>query len=235
MNLIEIRKRKLGTAEKNSVDARELHEFLESKQQFSHWIKGRINAYDFMQAVDFIAIDNFNYSPPRKEYHLTIEMAKELSMVERNENGKIARKYFIECEKVAKDVSTSQLPDFTNPAESARAWANEFELKQIAENKLIEQKPMVEFAKAIEGTGELISVGDYAKITGKFGRNTLFRMMREQNILQDSNIPYQRYIDQGYFEVKESITKRTKSDMLIKTTYITGKGQVWLSKKTIRR
>ncbi len=88
------------------VNGRELHKFLESKQQFSHWMQDRINDYKFMQDIDFIVKDNYIYDETafggkRKivDYHLTIDMAKEISMVERNEKGREARRYFIECEK----------------------------------------------------------------------------------------------------------------------------------------
>jgi phage anti-repressor protein len=87
------------------VDARLLHSFLESKQEFTNWIKKRIAHYKFTQGVDFSVIDNFigdasAFGGKRKviDYHLTLDMAKELSMVERNDKGKQARRYFIECE-----------------------------------------------------------------------------------------------------------------------------------------
>jgi phage anti-repressor protein len=100
------------------VNGRELHKFLESKQQFSHWIQDRINDYKFMQAIDFMVKDNFIYDETafggkRKiiDYHLSLDMAKELSMVERNEKGREARRYFIECEKRL----LTGLPEFLNP------------------------------------------------------------------------------------------------------------------------
>ncbi len=88
---------------KRAVSARELHQFLESKQEFANWIKGRIEKYGFVEGQDFASFDNFvkreTGSSVRKEYALSIDMAKELSMVENNEKGRQARKYFIECEK----------------------------------------------------------------------------------------------------------------------------------------
>ena len=89
------------------VSARELHEFLEVKSRFNDWITNRINKYEFVEFEDYIAItktlvtaqgNKSNYL----DYALTIDMAKELSMVENNDKGKQARKYFIECEKIAK-------------------------------------------------------------------------------------------------------------------------------------
>ncbi len=85
------------------INARELHQFLKSKQDFSDWIKNRIKRYDFEEGNDY-SIELWNRSDgmpgkPRKEYILTLNMAKELSMVENNQKGKEARKYFIEAEK----------------------------------------------------------------------------------------------------------------------------------------
>ena len=85
--LIRIEQKRIGENEINSVDARELHAFLENGYQFSKWISERIKQYDFTEGVDFITIVNSYYSPPRKDYIISIDMAKELSMVERNEKG----------------------------------------------------------------------------------------------------------------------------------------------------
>ena len=69
-----------------TVSARELHEFLESKQDFSTWIKNRIEKYEFVENQDFVTFsENSEKGRPRLEYALTLDMAKELSMVERNE------------------------------------------------------------------------------------------------------------------------------------------------------
>lgn len=90
---------------KKAVNARDLHIFLESKQQFADWIKNRINQYDFIENQDYVVFHNSMNNPgggrPQIEYALSINMAKELSMVEGNEKGKQARRYFIACEEVA--------------------------------------------------------------------------------------------------------------------------------------
>lgn len=99
MELIKITEHKGNSA----VSARELHQFLESKQQFADWIQNRIKDYGFIQGQDFEVFQNFMKNPnggrPTTEYIISIDMAKELSMVERTEKGKQARMYFIECEK----------------------------------------------------------------------------------------------------------------------------------------
>ena len=134
------------------------------------------------------------------------------------------------------------LPDFTNPAAAARAYADQWEKneKLSIENarqsvKILTDKPMVEFAKTVEGTNKTISIGAMAKLSGLIGRNTLFNRLRDNKILipfgRERNKPYQRFLSSGYFEVSETIVKRTNGDQITFTTSVTGKGQVWLMKK----
>ena len=89
------------------ANARELHAFLESKQQYTDWIKNRINEYGFIQDEDYIIVTERTSGRPRKEYHITLDMGKELGMVERNERGRQIRKYFIAIEKQANQNSTA--------------------------------------------------------------------------------------------------------------------------------
>ncbi|MDR7783832.1 antA/AntB antirepressor family protein [Riemerella anatipestifer] len=84
---------------KQAVSARELHSFLESKQDFSTWIKNRIEKYGFIEEQDFTLHKFVERGTWKHEYVLSIDTAKELAMVEGNEKGKQARQYFIECEK----------------------------------------------------------------------------------------------------------------------------------------
>lgn len=88
---------------KRTVNARELHQFLGVGKDFSSWIKERISKYDFIENQDFEVFtkigENLSGGRPQIEYVLSIDMAKELSMVENNERGRMARRYFIECEK----------------------------------------------------------------------------------------------------------------------------------------
>lgn len=96
---------KITTNEKGQqlVSARELHEFLEVKSKYADWIKNRIRKYDFIEFEDFITVSKILENGGKEYDHaLTIDMAKELSMVENNDKGKQARKYFIECEKITK-------------------------------------------------------------------------------------------------------------------------------------
>ena len=93
------------------VSARELHEFLGVSKHITQWIKPYIkddNDYGFELNVDFMRIDgevNPTNGLPTVDFAITIEMAKELSMVSKTEKGKQARKYFIQCEKKLKEVA----------------------------------------------------------------------------------------------------------------------------------
>lgn len=97
---------------KRAVSARMLHTFLENKRNFTDWINQRINQYGFVENQDFEVFHKFVKNPnggrPQDEYAISVEMAKELSMVENNERGKMARQYFIRCEELAKKKETKR-------------------------------------------------------------------------------------------------------------------------------
>ncbi len=87
------------------VSARELHEFLEIKSKFADWIKNRIEKYDFSEISDYISFSKILENGGREiQYCLSINMAKELAMVENNHQGKKARQYFISCEDKLKQI-----------------------------------------------------------------------------------------------------------------------------------
>ncbi len=104
--LISLNTKKINNELVNTVDARELWSKLQVKAKFADWIRNRIEKYDFQPNVDFIAskkIEPINTiyegADVKKEYYITLDMAKELCMVENNEIGRKIRRYFIECEK----------------------------------------------------------------------------------------------------------------------------------------
>ncbi|WP_375643787.1 MULTISPECIES: antA/AntB antirepressor family protein [unclassified Bartonella] len=92
-----------------TVNARDLHTFLKVTSRFNDWIINRIKEYGFLENKDFASFTKNLVKPkggrPSTEYHITLDMAKELSMVERNEKGRQARRYFIECEKKLRNQS----------------------------------------------------------------------------------------------------------------------------------
>ena len=108
--LIKLNEQTINNEMVQTVNARELHAFLESKQEFTNWIKNRIEKYGFIKDSDFLIIlsKTPNGGRPSQEYYITLDMAKELAMVERNEKGKQARQYFIECERKLREIVKPQ-------------------------------------------------------------------------------------------------------------------------------
>jgi len=101
-NLLAISFDTIDNEMRQTVNARELHEFLKVGKFFANWIKDRIRQYDFHEGQDFIRLP-ISASDHKIDYHISISMAKELAMVERNEKEKEARRYFIECERRLKE------------------------------------------------------------------------------------------------------------------------------------
>ena len=98
-NIIKITKNEIGNAELNSVNARDIHNYLQVKTRFNDWINRAITKYDFKENIDFYSFLSKTSGRPEKEYIVTMDMAKELAMLENNPKGRETRKYFINCEK----------------------------------------------------------------------------------------------------------------------------------------
>ena len=111
-------------------NARELHAFVESKQEYATWIKNRINEYGFIQDEDYFIITERTNGRPRKEYHITLDMGKELGMVERNERGRQIRQYFIRCERTLKALQQPQQLALPEPQKFTFEFT-EYELQQL--------------------------------------------------------------------------------------------------------
>ncbi len=111
-----------------------------------------------------------------------------------------------------------------------------FRLQMIAINKLNERirhdQPLVEFANQVSNTDNLIDMNAMAKLAVEenipIGRNRLFRWLRENEILMSDNLPYQKYIDRGYFAVKESVFETGSMTKTYQQTFVTGKGQTFI-------
>lgn len=137
---------------KQLIDARELHQFLEVNSKFADWIKNRIVKYEFIEGEDFVCISKSLEKPqggrPSDEYALTIEMAKELAMVENNAKGSMARKYFIEVEQKYKAIpmqlntpelllkAVQMLVETTNRQNEIESRVEKLETKTIGSGEL---------------------------------------------------------------------------------------------------
>lgn len=149
--LIPIRQNTYG---QKAVDARELHAFLESKQRFADWIKNRIEKFSFIENEDFfIELRKTPNGRPSTEYTLTLDMAKELAMVENNDKGRQARRYFIEVEKKAKEFFASLTP--------AQQLLHNAQMLVEIENRQIQHETRISL---LEAKNEIDT--DYLTITG---------------------------------------------------------------------
>lgn len=221
-----------------AVSARDLHDFLEVKTAYKDWFP-RMCEYGFTEGEDFnpLKIERVQNEGERMvartvdDAVLTIDMAKELCMIQRNEKGKQARQYFLQIEKG------------WNSLEKVMARALQIagdKLKRL-ENKVEADAPKVLFADAVSASKTSILVGELAKLMKQngvdIGQHRLFRWMRENGYLirrngTDFNMPTQKSMDLGLFTVKETaITHSDGTVTVSKTTKVTGKGQQYFIQK----
>lgn len=226
------------------TSARELHEFLEVKRYFTQWIEPYIkvnNDYDFLENIDFTRV-NADVNPtnglPTIDYVITIEMAKELSMLSKSAKGKEARKYFIAIEK----AWNSPEMIIKRALEIANKKVETLQIENAEKTKVIEeQKPKVIFADAVSASHTSILVGELAKILKQngvdMGQNKLFQWLRDNGYLikrkgTDYNMPTQRSMEQELFEIKETSVNHSDGHISVnKTSKVTGKGQQYFIHK----
>lgn len=219
-----------------TVSGRELHGALGINTPYTQWF-GRMAEYGFTENEDFwtahknvIRSDGTEMPQIQLEHSLTIPMAKEICMLQRNDKGKQFRQYFIKVEEA------------WNSPEMVMKRALEFANKKVAEltARLEQDKPKVLFAQAVEAAKTSILVGDLAKILKQNGVQTgqkrLFERLRAEGYLMKEgnsrNMPTQRAMELGLFEVKEStINNPDGSIRITKTTKVTGKGQTYFINK----
>lgn len=234
------------------VDARVLHEFLCVRRDFSTWIKERIGKFGFIDGEDYITfspdLGKNQRGRPTTDYGLTLDMAKQLCMVENNSKGMEARKYFIECERRAK----SQVPQLSTRREillqlrqvTEMALEQEVELVRLNEVNAIQSEQLTEAKPKVLAYDKLMDADGYAtmnraaKILG-IGPNILFDILRTNKILmsngKDRNVPYQKYIDAGWFVVKvSSYSKEDGSSGASSTTRVTTKGIIKLRENLVK-
>lgn len=232
-NLINV---SLNENQEPVVSGRQLYQVLGVKTPYSMWFD-RMVEYGFTENQDFL-LNNFVKQIGRGGHNkidhvLKLDMAKEIAMIQRTDKGKEARQYFIQVEK-----------DFNSPEKiMARAL-------KIADRKIIkleatieEQRPKVIFANAVSASHTSILVGDFAKLMRQnglnFGQNRMFAWLRENGYLisrkgNSWNMPTQKAMDLGLFEIKETTINHSDGHISInKTPKITGKGQLYFADKLL--
>ena len=185
--------------ERITLSARQLHEFLEVGSKYNDWFK-RMCEYGFNENLDYRAITQKRVTAQGNEtkfmdHEITLDMAKEIAMLQRNERGKEARQYFIEVEK-----------QWNSPERIiARGLIESQKMIENLNQQVIEMKPKAEFFDAVASSKTAIQMADVAKVLDYpgYGRNRLFEFLRNKKVLMHNNQPYQKYIDCGYFRVIE--------------------------------
>lgn len=221
------------TSDGKIVSARGLYEFLDVKERFSRFMERNLE-YGFEIGVDYTPYQNVHPLNNQliDDYALTLDTAKEISMLQRTEKGKEARQYFIACEKKLKEVSVPQT--YAQALLEAGRLALEVEYK----NKQIEvMKPKAEFFDQVTGSKDCFDMADVAKVCNLgVGRNILFKFLRDVKILRDNNTPYQQYVDCGYFRVIESKFNKPDGSVCISLkTVVYQKGIDFIIKRYVGR
>lgn len=253
---------------KQAVNARELHEKLGNKKQFANWIQLRIEQYGFVENQDFQVfnqkVKNSNGGRSRKEYALSLDMAKELCMVENNDAGRRIRKYFIEVEKKARTQNPFAIPQtYSEALQLAANQAKQIEQQKLAlEQKKIENdklvadgkrkdativrmKPKEVFTDAVAGSKGNCLVGEVAKLITqngyKIGEKQFFAWLRDNGYLgkkgERYNIPNQQYMGKNpFFYIKRGVRQGDNGVLhTTSTTMLTPKGQIYFVNKFLRK
>jgi anti-repressor protein len=215
-----------------AVSARELHSFLEVNSNFTTWAK-RMFEYGFEEGKDYSLLSK-NGKQTRGghneiDYALTLDTAKEISMLQRTEKGKQARQYFIELEKSLKNI----IPELSRKQLAMMVIQQEEENERLQlENE--KMRPRSEFVDKVFNTEGLVAIGEVAKILKlPYGRNTLFNVLKQRGVFfKNKNEPYQKFVTKGYFELKEKFQERKNHPpLLIIQTFATQKGLGFIAKE----
>lgn len=213
------------------VSGRELHRVLEIRTAYKDWFP-RMTEYGFEEGQDFSSfLSKSTGGRPSQDHVLKLDMAKEIAMLQRNDKSKQVRKYFIQVEK-----------DYNSPEKiMARALLMADKKVHKLEAQIEADKPKVLFADAVSASKASILVGDMAKFLKQngldFGQNRLFGWLRQNGYLisrkgASYNMPTQKSMELGLFEIKETAIPHSDGHVTInKTPKITGKGQVYFTKK----
>lgn len=219
-------------SEQQTVNARELHEFLENGEKFATWIVDRINQFGFLENQDFVTFsENSEKGRPRKEYALSLDMAKELCMVERNEKGKQARQYFIECERVTKQKLTAQ-PVLPSYSEALRQLADQIDHNKELQEKIEQDKPKVEYCDQIVADNGSMTITKAAKVIGYPPRKFKDYIRQIGWLYANADTPMQHVITSGYMVLRYAHWTDNNGNPVEKPyAHITSKGMFAIYKR----
>ena len=230
-------------ADTQMVSARELHEKLNIGTRFNDWFP-RMTEYGFIEGADFYSkmSKTENGGRPSTDYEISVDMAKQICMIQRTPEGKAVRQYLIDIEKAwnSPDQVMARALKIANQTIDSLKDANRV---LTANNERMRPKEI--FADAVATSHTTILIGDLAKLikqNGKdIGQKRLFAWLRDNGYLikrqgSDYNMPTQRSMEMELFEVKESTVNNPDGSVRInKTTKVTGKGQQYFINRFLGR
>lgn len=226
-----------------TVSARELHKSLEISKRFSAWFEtnsqGFVENEDYTSVLTGTEVQNNGGVQIRElqDYSLTVDMAKHICLMSRTEKGKECRQYLIDLEK-AWNTPEQVFARALKMADQTIAKLKDTN-KSLAE-KIEADRPKTIFADAVSASHTSILIGDLAKLICQngyqIGQKRLFQWMRDNGYLMVSgssrNMPKQKYVEQGLFEIKESNVQNPDGSVRItRTTKVSGKGQLYFVNK----
>ncbi|MCV6610134.1 MAG: antA/AntB antirepressor family protein [Amphritea sp.] len=226
----------------NTVNARDLHAFLGVARDLSTWLSKQVATYGFELNRDYVEVfhqtgENSSGGRPRKDYHISLDMAKELSMVERTEKGKEARQYFIEMERQAKDAAAKpQMIDLNDPDQLVPLLANYAQRTQIAEAQVSALAPKAEAYDRLDSSDGDLTIRPASKVLG-FPEKKLTKWMEVNGwaFRQNGRGPLQAYSQRrkdGFLDhkLRHYQDPRTGEDKVDATLVVTPKGLARLAK-----
>lgn len=169
---------------------------------------------------------------PSVDYDISVDMAKQICMIQRTPEGKQCRQYLIDLEKAwntPEQVMARALMIANQTIDSLK----QNNMKLLADNE--QMKPKAEFFDAVADSKTAISMNEVSKVLGikGYGRNNLFEFLRRNGILDRWNVPYQRYIDCGWFRVIEQKYTRNGEPCVSTKTLVYQKGVDAIRKKIL--
>ena len=188
---------------KRAVSARELHRFLEVTERFSNWFERQLQ-YGFIEGVDYQGCEVFNTlaNQTLTDYALTIDTAKEISMLQRTEKGKQARRYFIECEKLAQNpVSNLSKIDLAQMVIESEREKERLQIQnQLQSEELQKQAPKVAYYEEVLQSQSTYNTNQIAKELGT-SAITLNKKLRDLGVQYKQGgtwLLYHKYQNKGY-------------------------------------
>ena len=227
--------------EQPTVSARDLHAGLEIKSKYADWFKN-MSTYGFTENEDYMTVSkNLENGGRIIEHFISVDMAKQICMIQRNEKGRQYRQYFLDLEKAwstPEQIFARALKMADQQIEKLKA-SNAGLLTDVQR-----MKPKEVFADAVSVSNTCILIGELAKILKQngvdIGQNRLFAWMRENRFLisrkgTDYNMPTQKSMEKGLFEIKErTINNPDGSVRITKTVLVTGRGQQYFVNKFLK-